>query len=143
MVKNILVVCVMLVGLIWNNGIFATTSPKLERIGGNFVIAKIQRLQKGGFVVEFRASEGAPRIKKLRLESDHINAGLREGDTLRLSADVVATSEDLAEVAQMVLYMPGKVGPTPVWMLSKRSKPLDPPARLIEMHAPSTDYAVF
>ena len=143
MLKFILVVYALLMSLVFSGQGFATTRPKLERIGGNFVIAKIKRIQKGGFLVEFRASEGAPRIKTLRLESDHINAGLKEGDTLRLSADVVATTDDMAEVTQMVLYMPGKVGPTPVWMLSKRSVPLDPPAKLIEMHAPSTDYAVF
>jgi hypothetical protein len=143
MMKRILIFSAVFMSLIWTAPGHASPAPRLERIGGNFTVAKITRLPKGGFVVEFKASEGTPPVKTLRLESDHINAGLNEGDTLRLSADVVASSGDTAEVAQVVLYIPGKVGPTPVWMLSKGSKPMDPPAKLIDLHAPSTDYAVF
>jgi hypothetical protein len=129
--------------LIWSGITFAKVSPQIERIGGDFIVSTIKRAQNGGFIVEFRANAGSPRIRVLRLESDHVNAGLNEGDKIRLSADVVASKGDMAEVAQMVLYLPSKIGPTPVWMLSKRNKPLDPPAKLIEMHAPATDYAVF
>ncbi|MEI6397413.1 MAG: hypothetical protein WCO71_01465, partial [Pseudomonadota bacterium] len=71
------------------------------------------------------------------------NAGLEEGATLRLSAYVSGKSGDVAEIAQVVVFMPGRAGPTPVWMLSKKSPRLDPPAKLLEMHAPSTDYAIF
>ena len=116
---------------------------KIERVGGDFTVTGIQQLKSGGFSVDFKASAGSPKFAKLHLESDHINAGLEEGATLRLSADVIGTSGDLAEIAQVVVFMPGRVGPTPVWMLSKKSPRLDPPAKLLEMHAPSTDYVIF
>jgi predicted RNA-binding protein with TRAM domain len=116
---------------------------KVERVGGNFTVAKIQKLPSGGFSVDFKASEGSPKFARLHLESDHINAGLEEGETLRLSADVIGTNGDQAEIGQVVVFMPGRVGPTPVWMLSKKSPRLDPPAKLLKMHAPSTDYAIF
>jgi hypothetical protein len=116
---------------------------KVERVGGNFTVIKIRQLPSGGFGVDFKASEGTPKFSRLHLESDHINAGLVEGETLRLSADVIATKGDQAEVGQVVVFMPGRVGPTPVWMISKKSPRLDPPAKLLKMHSPSTDYAIF
>lgn len=118
-------------------------APVLERIGGNFTIVKIYSLRDGGFGVDFKASEGTPKIMRLHLESDHINAGLIEGQTLRLSADVAARKGDLAEISQVVVFMAGPSGPTPAWMISKKATGLTPPVRLIEMHAPSTDYAIF
>lgn len=118
-------------------------TPVLERIGGNFTIVKIYSLRDGGFGVDFKASEGSPKIMRLHLESDHINAGLIEGQALRLSADVLAHKGDLAEISQVVVFMSGPAGPTPAWMISKKATGLTPPVRLIEMHAPSTDYAIF
>ena len=123
--------------------IYAAEKAKIERIGGNFLVHKISKLPSGAFVVEFRASEGEPKFKELRLESDNINASVIEGATLRLSADVTRVSGRLAEVAQVVVYLPGPVGPTPVWMLSRKAPRLDPPAKLLELHAPATDFAVF
>ena len=116
---------------------------KIERIGGNFTVTRITKLPSGGFGVDFKASEGAPKFSKLHLESDHINAGLEEGASLRLSADVFSSKGDTAEIGQVVVFIPGRVGPTPVWMLSKKSPRLDPPAKLLEMHAPATDFAIF
>lgn len=121
----------------------AGSKEKTERIGGNFTVTKIKKLARGGFSVDFKASEGNPPISRLHLESDHINAGLQEGDTLRLSADVLSKKGHTAEIGQVVVFIPGRSGPTPVWMMSKSASRLEPPAKLIEMHAPSTDYAVF
>jgi hypothetical protein len=117
--------------------------PKLERIGGNFTVTKIKRLPDGGFTVDFKASEGPSKIKRLHLESDHINVGLSEGQMIRLSADVLAHNGETAEISQVVVFIAGPSGPTPAWMLSKKATGLTPPARLIEMHAPSTDYTIF
>lgn len=118
-------------------------SGKIERVGGDFTVTKITRVSKGGFVVDFTASAGLPKFKYLRLESDNINAGLVEGSSLRLSADVIKTNGNSAEVAQVVVFLPSQVGPTPVWMLSKKAPRLDPPAKLLDLHSPTTDYAVF
>lgn len=116
----------------------------IQRVGGNFTVAKISRQpNSSGFIVEFKASEGTPKISRLRLETDHINAGLSEGETIRLSADVISHEGGTADVEQVVVFLPGRVGPTPVWMMSKRAKIMNPPAKLLEMHAPSTDYTVF
>lgn len=118
--------------------------PKIERIGGNFKVDKISKLANGVFVVEFGAAEGDPKIRHLRLESDNINAALVEGATLRLSADVTRVRDRTAEVAQVVVFIPGPVGQhTPVWMLSRKAPRLDPPAKLLDLHAPVTDFAIF
>jgi hypothetical protein len=128
---------------IFSSQLYAGEKSKIERIGGNFLVHKISKSSSGAFIVEFRASEGAPKFKELRLESDNINAALVEGTKLRLSADVTRVSGRMAEVAQVVVYLPGAVGSTPIWMLSKKAPRLDPPAKLLEMHAPVTDFAVF
>jgi hypothetical protein len=118
-------------------------AASLERIGGNFTVAKITKLSEGGFSVDFKASEGSPKITHLHLESDHINVGLVEGQTLRLSADVISHAGHSAEISQVVVFIAGPSGPRPAWMMSKKSTGLTPPARLIEMHSPSTDYVIF
>lgn len=122
---------------------FAAESSKIERIGGNFKVETIKKLPSGAFVVEFKAAEGEPKFTHLRLESDNINSALSEGAVLRLSADVTQIRGRRAEVAQVVVFLPGVVGPTPVWMLSRKAPRLDPPAKLLDLHAPVTDYAVF
>lgn len=123
--------------------VFAAESSKIERIGGNFKVETIKKLPSGAFVVEFKAAEGEPKFTHLRLESDNINSALSEGAVLRLSADVTQIRGRRAEVAQVVVFLPGVVGPTPVWMLSRKAPRLDPPAKLLDLHAPVTDYAVF
>ena len=106
-------------------------------------VEKIQKLPNGAFAVDFIATDGNPRFKHLRLESDNINSSLVEVATLRLSADVTSTKGNRADVAQVVVFLPGPVGPTPVWMLSRKAHRLDPPAKLLDLHAPVTDFAVF
>lgn len=115
-------------------------AQKFERVGGTFVVTSIKHLKDGGFRIVFTAKEGEPRFKTLVLESSHVHVSVSEGSELRLSADIVATKGNTAEVSQMVLFVPGRVGSTPVWMLSKRARSPLPPAKLLEMHAPSTDY---
>ena len=122
---------------------FAAENVKIERIGGNFKVETISKLPSGAFVVEFKAAEGEPKFTHLRLESDNINSALSEGAVLRLSADVTQIRGKKAEVAQVVVFLPGVVGPTPVWMLSRKAPRLDPPAKLLDLHAPVTDFAVF
>lgn len=142
MIRKIAYTVLLTVAVVMSSA-FAAEKTKIERIGGNFTVTKITKLPRGGFSVDFKSAEGSPKISKLHLESDHINAGLTEGETLRLSADVISQAGDSAEIGQVVVFLPGKVGPTPVWMLSKKAGQLSPPAKLIEMHAPSTDYAIF
>lgn len=117
--------------------------PKLERIGGTFVVTSIKPAKDNGFRVIFTAKEGSPRFKTLILESSHVHMAIVEGASLRLSADVIEASGSSAEVSQVVLFVPGRAGDTPVWMLSRRAIEPVPPARLLEMHAPQNDYQVF
>lgn len=118
-------------------------APKVERIGGTFVVTSIKPLKGSGFRVIFHAKEGSPRFKTLVLESPHVHMSLTEGASLRLSADVISTTGDTAEISQVVVFIPSRNGNTPVWMLSKRAVDPVPPAKLLEMHDPHNDYQVF
>ncbi|MCX6123629.1 MAG: hypothetical protein NTV34_02595 [Proteobacteria bacterium] len=115
---------------------------KVERVGGTFVVTSIKRIPEGGFTVIFDSKSGEPLFKRLILESPHIRVSVSEGREIRLSADILSFVGATAEVSQMVLFVPGRVGDTPVWLLSMHSRPVGPPAKLLEMHVPALDYQI-
>jgi len=115
---------------------------EFERVGGTFVVTSIKRISEGQFKIIFTAKDGEPRFKTLILESPHVHVAVEEGKELRLSAEIISAKGRTAEVSQMVLFIPGRVGHTPVWLLSKHAVKSAAPAKLLEMHAPSTDYQV-
>lgn len=116
---------------------------KIERIGGTFIVSSIKPLKDNLFRVTFVAKDGSPRFKTLVLESSHVHMAIAEGASLRLSADVIAISGSTAEVSQVVIFVPGRTGEIPIWMMSRRATVPNPPAKLLEMHVPQTDYQVF
>ena len=120
------------------------SDAKINRIGGTFLVKEIKRQHDGKFQIEFISPDPHSPYRKLILETEHVHIGIQEGATLRLSADVLAIKSGEAEVSQVVLFIPGRAGDNPVWMLSSRIPAgANPPAKLLEMHAPSTDYMVF
>jgi hypothetical protein len=122
----------------------AQDSVKIERIGGEFEVTNIESIKDNYFRVTFVSTGENPRFKTLVLESSHVHVRVQKGSILRLSADVEATSGTTARVDQVVLFFPGRVGKTPVWMVSRQGSRFNsPPGKLIEMHAPSTDYQIF
>lgn len=118
-------------------------AEQVKRIGGDFLVEKIEGLSDGGFRVQFQHVEKS-RAKTLVLISDHVHMGVQEGQLLRLSAEVLSQQDDYIEVSQVLLFMPSNYGQTPVWMLSRKQAQLQlSGARLIEMHAPAADYTIF
>lgn len=119
-------------------------TPKMQRIGGSFEVTQIERLKDGNFQATFTATQNDTMFKTLVLESSHVHVAVQKGATLRLSADVQAVNGTTAQIDQVVLFLPGRVGRTPVWMVSRRSKGYqNPPSKLLDLHAPGTDYQVF
>jgi len=118
-------------------------SSRVARVGGDFVVEKIDFDDSGAFRIIFRHEEST-RHKKLVLISDHVHMGVQEGQILRLSAEVLAEYPDYTEVSQVLLFLPSEYGKTPVWMLSQKQPQLSiGGVKLLEMHAPSADYAIF
>jgi hypothetical protein len=115
---------------------------KFERVGGNFKVTRIQRLSDGSFKVVFKSTSPANRFETLVLESPHVHVAVTEGKEIRLSAEISSHKGNSAIVSQMVIFLPGRVGDTPVWLVSKGTNSSSPPAKLLEMHAPSTDYQI-
>jgi hypothetical protein len=110
------------------------TMPRARRFG----------LADDSFVIEFRSERSSGRFDTLILQSDHVHVGLKLGSTIRLSAEIAAEHGGLAEVSQVVLFLPSRQGPTPVWLLSKNAQAKDlRAAPYIKMHAPQTDYQMF
>jgi hypothetical protein len=62
---------------------------------------------------------------------------------MRISADLLRDTGNVAEIAQVVLFYPSQGSHVPVWMLSKKAvlKRLKG-INYLEMHAPTSDYLV-
>lgn len=119
------------------------SQAQVQRVGGDFIVERIDAQQDGSFRITFQHSEST-RHKTLVLVSDHVHMGVEEGQKLRISAEVLAEYSDYTEVAQVLLFLPSEYGKTPVWMLSQKSPKLSlDGVKLLEMHAPSADYAIY
>jgi hypothetical protein len=127
------------------------SAQKVERIGGDFRIAEIKTLRGSTpspsderFHIKFVSSDSKSKYSCVVLDSQHVHVGLKEGDTLRMSAEIAKSEGNCAVASQVVVYVPHVNGAVPVWMLSTTVRPSDhPPGSYLKMHAPSTDYTIF
>ena len=134
----------LLACLIPANMAFTKDSHKILKVGGNFEVSSIDLVDSGTFRVEFTAQKATGRLDTLVLETDHVHFSIKEGQVIRLSAEVLSENNDTAEIAQVLLFLPSAQGPTPVWMLSKKGSQYDlRAAKYLDMHAPVNDYVVF
>lgn len=125
------------------DGAGASGGDATQKVGGDYKVAKIERQISGVFYVEFQAIHPTGRFDQLRLESDHVHVAVKVGQVLRLSAEVMGENGPLAEVSQVVLFIPGQSGHVPVWLLSKKALGRDLKAvRYLEMHAPANDFVI-
>ena len=120
-----------------------SSSESSSKVGGDYKVARVERDASGVFHIEFRASHPTGRFDLLRLESDHLHVGVKLGQTIRLSAEILGESGSVAEVSQVVMFLPGRSGRVPVWLLSRKAMGRDLRAvRYLEMHVPANDFVV-
>lgn len=114
-----------------------------QKVGGDYTVAAVDRIDDHTFRVEFAADHPTGHFDLLRLESDHVHVAVKVGQKLRLSAEILSTQGTVAEVSQVVLFLPGATGRVPVWLLSNKAPTPDLRAtKYLEMHVPLTDYMV-
>lgn len=119
-------------------------SHEVLKVGGNFEVSSIDLVDSGTFRVEFTAVKATGRFDTLILETDHVHFSIKEGQVIRLSAEVISENKDTAEISQVLLFLPSAQGQIPVWMLSKKGSQFDlRGSKYLEMHAPINDYIVF
>lgn len=130
---------------------FAADAPKAEtiegtrtlRVGGDYQVASVERAGEHSFVVEFKSEKPSGRFDTLRLESDHVHVAVKVGQKIRLSAEILAEKGPVAEVAQVVVFLPAQDSHVPVWLLSNKAPNHDLRAtKFLEMHDPHTDFTV-
>lgn len=124
----------------------AYADDALKRVGGEFVVSDIKRMNSGMFEVTFASVLSEIKPSTLTLLSDHVHVRLEKGLKLRISAEIAEVKGDTAHLKQILLFMPPPAGENqtlPIWMLSSvyPTKSLKG-ARYIEMHAPTADYQV-
>jgi hypothetical protein len=116
---------------------------KVERIGGLFRIARIEKLGDKDFRIKFESESKTGKNDNLTLRSDHIHLAMQEGQVLRLSAEVLRDTTSELEVTQVLLFLPGEHGSAPIWLLSTDHPSRDfRGARWLDMHAPQADFTI-
>ncbi|MDQ3233894.1 MAG: hypothetical protein M3Q07_18930 [Pseudobdellovibrionaceae bacterium] len=122
----------------------ADPMSKVERIGGLFRIARIEKLGDKDFRIKFESETKTGKHDKLILRSDHVHLAMQEGQVLRLSAEVLRDTSSELEVTQVLLFLPSEHGTAaPIWLLSSDHPNRDfRGARWLDMHAPQADYTI-
>ncbi len=133
----------LLLFLASNSILIAEPAPKISRVGGDYLVTAIEHLDKEEFRIQFSAVTPTGKFDQLTLHSNHVHVAVKQGQKLRLSAEILADSGATAEVAQMVIFVVNPQGPIPVWLLSNRAGPRELNAtKYLEMHSPLTDYII-
>ncbi len=130
---------------------FAVEAPKatviegtqIVRVGGDYTVSNIEKVGDHSFLVEFKSDKPTGKYDVLRLESDHVHVAVKIGQKIRLSAEILSESKNIAEVAQVVVFLPVADSHVPVWLLSNKAPNHELRAtKYLEMHVPLTDYTV-
>ena len=115
----------------------------IKRVGGQYVVSDIDKVREGLFRIEFTSETPTGRFDTLILESDHVHVAVKEGQSIRLSAEILGEKGKTAEVAQMVVFLPHRQGPVPVWLLSTKADNRElRSSTYLEMHVPLNDYII-
>lgn len=124
--------------------------PKLEeagveRVSGLYKLTQIEKRPGNEHILHFEAEAKDGVHDLLVLKSDGLNVKIEEGQVLKLSAEVLKSSQKEHEITQVLVFMPSSdYGLSPVWLLSKSHETREMKgARYLEMHAPGSDYQVF
>jgi hypothetical protein len=110
---------------------------------GEYAVASIARNSAGEFEVTFVSTKPLEKLNELKIVSQNIHLGLQVNQVLKLAAEYRGKSQRSVKLSQVLLYIPSGSSQVPVWMLAS-----DLPqqglraSRLLEMHAPATDYQV-
>lgn len=112
-------------------------------VEGQFKVKTIER-RYGYHRLVFENVDRTATTKRLTLDTNYVHVGVEKGRVLRLSADVSAAGNASREIKQVLLYLPQDGSHTPVWMLSRSHPQMKfTGARLLDMHAPQSDYLLF
>ncbi|MDE3268816.1 MAG: hypothetical protein OYH77_00860 [Pseudomonadota bacterium] len=120
-----------------------TLKQKTTKVKGKFKVKMIER-RDGFHRIMFENIDHAAKTKRLTLETSYVHVGVAKGSVLRLAADVLTTAAGNGEIKQVLLYLPKDGSHSPVWMLSRSHPQMKfTGARLLDMHAPQSDYLLF
>ena len=116
---------------------------KIVRVGGDYTVTTIEKVGDRSFLVEFKSDKPTGKYDVRRLESDHVHVAVKVGQKIRLSAEILSENKNIAEVAQVVVFLPVADSHVPVWLLSNKAPTHELRAtKYLEMHVPLTDYTV-
>jgi hypothetical protein len=114
------------------------------RVGGTYRVKSIAAQSKGLLRIEFESTAPTGRFDFLVLETDHVHYAVKEGSSIRLSAEVVAENGKKSIVSQVMVYLPlPNQQSATVWMLSRTNPPKElNGARYLDQHSPTTDFLI-
>ena len=130
---------------IFLNSFISSSIYARTKVSGIFELVEIKKNVARDYTLTFRPVSHLKKIKILVLNTDHVHSKIRQGDKIKLSAEVSQLKNGVASVAQMVLFYDSLQGKTPIWMMSKIEKANKGfnASKLLDVHSPQSDYIVF
>lgn len=133
---------------LWNSEILANekTQPaqKEKTITGAYTVSELAKTETGEFKLTLSAVEPSGTFDELTITSKDVHFGVKVNQTLRIAGEYVGSPGKKNELSQVLVYLPTQKRSTPVWIMSSRYPRQEKSARkLIELHAPATDYQVY
>lgn len=114
-----------------------------QKIGGQYIVHSIKRIRHDEFVIEFHSTVKNGKADVVKLVADHVHAGVKLGQSIRISAEIDSELSSVVNATQVLLFLPRPEGPVPVWLMSKKGRGRDlNGSKYLEMHAPQSDYVI-
>lgn len=117
----------------------------VEKIGGDFIVSKVERMSNGNFQIEFQPTSTVNQDQGVVMISDHVHSAISIGAQVRISAEIIGKKGTKFLASQVLIFISGDQGPVPVWLLSAsaRKKENLNAAPLLKQHSPQNDFLVF
>ena len=128
---------------------FAFGKADTVKVVGDYKVSSMTKMESGSFDVRFEKKEPSGHMDLLRLVTPHVHVGLKVGEVLKISAEVMANPRSkqklpVAQISQVLVFLKSSHQTTiPVWLISEAhgARPLKG-AKYLEMHAPTSDFLV-
>jgi hypothetical protein len=117
---------------------------KNAEIKGTYLLSELIKSQNGEFKLKFTAVAPSGTFDELTITSKDLHHEVKVNQAVNIIGEYIGKPEKENELSQVLIYLPARGRPTPIWIVSVRHPHQEKSAKkLIEMHAPTTDYQVY
>ena len=115
-----------------------------HRIKGEYLVADVAKTDQGTFKVTLTSTKPTGNFDELTIECRNLHVEIKESQNVMVAAEFLGHPSKKVELSQLLVYLPVAGRRIPVWLTSiNTSRQESRASKLLEMHAPSTDYQLF